>query len=220
MPSKIESSLTPEQFWDFCEAVAKLKGGRKGATLKQIQQLAAEWDIGYISENSAKSFRDSAFADFLAELKADRDFADDIATVAKEGSDLPDATAMVLSKKIFKATLRLGDDIDPGTADAMTKSVERLRTGNRMARRLEADLVAAKKNIEVADVRITQVQQAMRLQQFDAATAVITHAQEIKLILADKSLDSEARTERVRMRLFGAMPADFKPVTTTGAQTE
>ncbi len=163
MPSKIESSLTPEEFWDFCEAVAKLKGGRKGATLKQIQQLAAEWDIGYISENSAKSFRDTAFADFLADLKADREFADDVATVAAAGSNLPDAAAMVLSKKIFKTTLRLSDNVDPDTADAMTKSVERLRTGNRMAKRLESDLQVAAKKIEVADKQL-----AMRDEQIAA----------------------------------------------------
>ncbi|MCX6953103.1 MAG: hypothetical protein NTV51_13195, partial [Verrucomicrobia bacterium] len=125
MPSKIESSLTPEQFWDFCAAVAKLKGGRKGATLKQIQQLAAEWDIGYISENSAKSFRDSAFAEFLDGLKSDREMAASISTVAQAGLGLDDAAARVLEKKLFQTALRLTDNVDPETADFLTKTVER-----------------------------------------------------------------------------------------------
>ncbi|MBI5689262.1 MAG: hypothetical protein HZC55_04135 [Verrucomicrobia bacterium] len=151
MPSKIESSLTPEQFWDFCTAVSQLQGGRKGATLKAIQRLAAEWQIGYISENSAKSFRDGAFAEFLADLKADREMAAHLAGVAQAGLGLDEAAAKVLEKKLFKTALQLGDQVDPETADLMTRSVERIRTSNRNARRLESDLQVAAKKIEVAD---------------------------------------------------------------------
>ena len=109
MPSKIESALTPEQFWDFCQAVANLKGGRKGATLKEIQRLAAEWDIGYISENSAKSFRDGAFAEFLESLRADKEMAEHIAGAAAAGLGLDDAASKVLEKKLFRTALQLGE---------------------------------------------------------------------------------------------------------------
>lgn len=156
MPSKIESSLSPEQFWDFCEAVAKMKGGRKGATLAQIQRLAAEWDIGYISENSAKSFRDGAFADFLAEMKADREMAQHIADAAQAGLGLDDAASKVLEKKLFTTAMKLGDNVDPETADFLTKSVERIRTSNRNARKLEADLQISAKNLEIADARLAE----------------------------------------------------------------
>lgn len=166
MPSKIESSLTTAEFAEFCRAVAQLPGGVKGPTLKEIQRVAGEWDVGYISNNSAKTFRDGAFKDFLDELKADRDFADDMATVAKEGSNLPEAAAHVLGKKVFKAALRLGDDVDPDTADKMTKSVERLRTGYRNGRRLESDLLVAAKKIEVAEKQL-----ALRDEQIAKLTA-------------------------------------------------
>lgn len=154
MPSKIESSLTPEQFWEFCAAVAGLKGGRKGATLKEIQRLAEEWDIGYISTNSAKTFRDGAFAEFLDSLRSDREMAEQIAGVAQAGLGLDDAAAKVLEKKLFKTSLSLGDNVDPETADFLTKSVERLRSGNRNARRLEFDLQIAQKKVEAAESRI------------------------------------------------------------------
>ena len=217
MPSKIESSLTPEEFWDFCARVAQMKGGRKGATLKQIREFAAEWDIT-ISENSAKSFRDGAFAEFLDGLKADKEMAEHIAGVAQAGLGLDDAASKVLEKKLFKTALSLGDHVDPETADMMTKSVERIRTSNRNARRLDSDLAVAKKKIEVTDVRVRELVQKIELQQFDAATAVLAHAKEIRLVVADTKLDTAAKTERVRKILFGERPADFKPVTTTGTE--
>lgn len=155
MPSKIESSLTPEAFHDFCSAVAQMKGGRKGATLKEITRVAGEWGIGYISENSAKSFRDGAFAEFLDDLKSSREMAADMATVAQAGLGLDDAAAKVLEKKLFKTTLQLTDNVDPETADFLTKSVERLRTGNRSARRLEADLDLMKRKVAYADERVS-----------------------------------------------------------------
>ncbi|MBI5771907.1 MAG: hypothetical protein HZA93_29310 [Verrucomicrobia bacterium] len=166
MPSKIESSLTPEQFWSFCDAVAKLKGGRKGATLREIQRLAAEWDIGYVSTNSAKAFRDGAFSEFLADLRADKELAAHIAGVTQAGLGLDDAASKVLEKKIFKTTLGMGDHVDPETADLMSKSIERIRTSNRHARRLESDLQVAAKKIEVADKQL-----ALRDEQIAKLTA-------------------------------------------------
>lgn len=154
MPSKIESSLTPEEFWDFCHAVAELKGGRKGATLREIQRLAAEWEIGYISENSAKSFRDGAFADFLSELRADKQMAEHIAGVAQAGLGLDEAAAKVLEKKLFKTALGLGDQVDPESADLLTRSVERIRTGNRQGRRLESDLQLAQARLRESEQKV------------------------------------------------------------------
>lgn len=165
MPSKIESSLSPEQFWEFCDAVARLKGGRKGATLKEIQRLAAEWEIGYISTNSAKAFRDGAFQEFLDDLKADRDLAEHIAGAAKAGLNLDDAASKVLEQKLFKTALQLGDNVDPMAADFLTKSVERIRTSNRNARRLEVDLQMASKKIDIAEQRArTEKERADKLE--------------------------------------------------------
>jgi hypothetical protein len=154
MPSKIESSLTPEQFHDFCSAIASMKGGRKGATLKEIARVAGEWGIGYVSEKSASTFRDGAFKDFLDDLKSSREMAADMANVAQAGLGLDEAASKVLEKKLFKTALALSDNVDPETADFLTKSVERLRTGNRSARRLEADLELMKRKVSYADERV------------------------------------------------------------------
>lgn len=156
MPSKIESSLKPEEFWDFCAAVAQMKGGRKGATLKEIQRLAAEWNIGYISENSAKSFRDGAFAEFLEGMKADKDMAEHLAGAAQAGLGLDDAASKVLEKKFFRAALNLPDDADPAQAALINKSVQSIRTGNRNALRLQADLQISAKNLAIADARLAE----------------------------------------------------------------
>jgi hypothetical protein len=207
MPSKIEGNLKPEQFWDFCARVAQMNGGRKGAKLVDIQTLAAEWGIE-VSLESARTFRKGAFADYLSELQAKREMAENVSTIAKNGIGLSDATAAVLSEKIFDQALRLDTHADDASdqANALSLSISRLRTGDQRARYLDGVL--------------EQMRTKMMLQQLDAAKIVLEQAKELRAIVQDKSLDQGAKLERVRLRLFGAAPADFKPAETRGAQAE
>lgn len=137
MPSKIETSLTPEQLQEFFLRCGQLRGCK----LRDIQALADEFGVE-ISLMSAKSFRDGAFTDYLEELKAKREMAENVAAVAKNGLSLSDAAASVLSQKIFDQAITLDAGAENGLDQANTLSLalSRLRTGDQRAKYLEAKL--------------------------------------------------------------------------------
>jgi|GEM_PF-5784337 len=157
---------------------------------------------------SARSFKKGVFADYLLELKAKREMAESISSVAKSGLSLTDAAASVLSEKILDQAMRLDANGEGALDDSnsLSLSLSRLRLGDQRAKFLEA--------------KLREIEQKLELQQFDAATAVLDHAKEIREVTADSKLDAAAKTERVRKILFGQKPDDFKPITTKGAQPE
>ena len=137
MPTKIETSLTPEQLQEFFKRCYQLKG----CILKDIQALAEEFDIE-ISHSSAARFKAGAFQEYLAELKAKREMAETVASVAKSGLSLSDAAASVLSQKIFDQALNL-DATGEGALDesnTLSLALSRLRTGDQRAKLLESQL--------------------------------------------------------------------------------
>lgn len=209
MPSKIETSLTPEQLHEFFVRCAQLKG----AKLKDIAALAEEFGVD-ISLMSARSFKQGAFSDYLEELKAKRDMAETVALVAKDGLDLTAAAASALAAKVFDRSLNMSAaDIGTEEGNNISLAISRLQAGNRGDKDLARKLADS-------ETKRAAVEQRMDMQQFDAAQAVIEHAKEIRSVMADAKLDGPAKTERVRKILFGEKPADFKPVTDKGAQAE
>lgn len=137
MPSKIETSLTPEQLQEFFHRCAQIPG----AKLRSIVALAEEYGVD-ISLMSAKSFRDGGFSEYLEDLKAKREMAESVTEVAKSGLSLSDAAASVLSQKIFDQALRLDGSAEDGLEQSNTLSLalSRLRTGDQRAKLLEARL--------------------------------------------------------------------------------
>ncbi|MFA6962433.1 MAG: hypothetical protein WC205_16885 [Opitutaceae bacterium] len=203
MPTKIETSLTAEELMEFFKRCAQTKGGTTGPA---IQALAAEFGVT-ISHDSANTFRKTAMQEYLDELKASARLAEDVAAVAKSGMGLADGAASAFAAKVFDAARRIDvGDIGSKEANNVSLAIARLKTGDRGDKKLAADLAA--------------LQQRMVMQQFDAAAAVLEHAHEIRLVIADNKLDAAAKTERIRKRLFGEKPADFKPVTTKGENVE
>lgn len=139
MATKIETSLTPEQLHEFFHRCSQLKG----CLLRDIQALAEEFGVE-ISLMSATRFRNGAFAEYLEELKAKREMAETVASVAKSGLSLSDAAASVLSQKIFDQALNL-DANGEGALDesnSLSLSLSRLRTGDQRAKLLEQQLAA------------------------------------------------------------------------------
>jgi hypothetical protein len=190
MPTKIESSLSPERFIAFCAEAARLPGG---TTLRVIKELAERHGVA-ISLPSAAAFRDGPLADYLAELKAKRELAEQVGVVAQNGLALSDAAASVLTQKIFDQAMAL-DTADEGIlkkSDALSNALSRLRAGDQRARLLTA--------------RLRELEQRMELQRFDAAKAALKHARELRAVAADRSLDEPARLERVRKILWGEAP--------------
>jgi hypothetical protein len=196
MATKIEQSLTPAQLAEFKRRAAELPG----TLLSDLQALAAEFGIE-VSLMGARSFRKGPFADYLAELKAKREMAEDISTVAKSGLGLADASATMLSQKIFDR-LHNAETLSDDETDQLSLALSRIRTGDQRSKFLEAKLDEMRQKLEMA--------------QFDAVQAAITHAKEIRSVTGDKSLDDSAKTERVRQLLFGTTPEGFTPIATTG----
>lgn len=200
MPSKIETSLTPEQLHEFFKRCAQLRGSK----LKDIQALAEEFGID-VSLMAARSFRKGAFADYLSELKAKREMAENVSEVAKSGLSLTDAAASVLAQKLFDRLLN-SDELSDDESDQLSLALSRLRLGDQRSKLLDA--------------RLREIEQKLEMQQFDAAQAVLKHAKEIRSIMADTKANGAERAERVRRILFGEQPKDFAPVATKGEQAE
>jgi hypothetical protein len=137
MPSKIETSLTPEQLQEFFLRCSQLRGTK----LRDIQALADEFGVE-ISVESARSFRNGdGWQDYLDGLKRKRELAESVATIAQNGVALSDGAASKFAAKVFDAidTLEV-DEIGTKKGNAVSLAIARLRQGDQRAKKLESDL--------------------------------------------------------------------------------
>lgn len=207
MPTKIETSLTSGELLEFFRRCAQTKGGTTGPA---IQALAQEFGV-QISHESANTFRKGALKGYIEELKAKSERAQQVAAFAREGLSMSDAASVRLAETVFDDLMKpTAASLTAEERDTYSKIIARARLGDQRAQKLEADL-------KLRDEQLAALKQRMIMQQFDASAAVLKHAKEIKLVVADTKLDAKAKTERVRKILFGEVPADFKPITTKGA---
>lgn len=137
MPTKIETSLTPEELMEFFKRCAQTKGGATGPA---IQALAAEFGVT-ISHESANTFRKTALQEYLDEMRATARMAEDVAAIAKSGLGLADGAASAFAAKVFDKARKLDvEDIGGKEANNVSLAIARLKTGDRGDKRLAADL--------------------------------------------------------------------------------
>jgi hypothetical protein len=137
--SKIEETLSPEQLQAFLDDCHRLGGG---VTLAKIQSLAEERGLT-ISLMSARTFRDGALSEYLAELSAKSDLADQIAQAASHGQGMADAAAAQVAAGLFDLMVESRQDggiKDPETLNTLAQAVTRLRSSDQSAAKLQADL--------------------------------------------------------------------------------
>lgn len=158
-------------------------------TLARVQALARAYGIE-VSLMGARSFRSTTFAEHMQRLRKAQELSLQMQEITAGGATINDAAASLLSQQVFDLIAEDGLD-----ADSASKIVKRLRD---------------------SDTRVRALQHLIERHQFDAAKAAIAHAKEIGKITSDRSLAEPEKVERVRQRLFGAMPADFKRVTEEG----
>ena len=132
--SNLERGLSAAERDEFFAELA----GKRGLTLAGIQALAAERGID-ISITSAKRVKDGPFAEYLDELRRKREMAEDVAAVAKSGLSLADASASILSQKVFDRLMKADKLTDEETGD-LSLALSRLRLGDQRAKFLEARL--------------------------------------------------------------------------------
>lgn len=189
MPTKIETTLSPEKLHEFFQKAASTPGGATGPVL---QKLAAEYGVT-ISHNSANELRKGAFAQYLEELKAARALAENVTALAAAGTDMGDAAAAAFGAKVLDAALKIeAEDIGGKAANNLSLAIARLRTGDQRAAYLEA--------------KIDDMEKRLALQQFDAAKAALEHVKELRDIAGNASLGTAEKLEAARLRLFGTAP--------------
>jgi len=199
--TKIGDALSPEQLEDFYQRCKKTKAGFTGPA---ITTIAADFGVT-LQHDSANNIRRRLLARRYDELRENAEQSQAIALAAQHGLGLTDSAAVKLAIKI-NDDLDSDEELTVKDKSAYSLAISRLRTGDQRERFLA--------------VRLREMAQKMELQQFDAARSVLEHAKELRGIIQDKSLDQAQKVERVRAKLFGQAPADFKPIDQKGAQPE
>jgi hypothetical protein len=200
-PTKIELSLSPAKLWEFCDRLAHTPGGGQ---VTVIRKLAREFGVE-ISRVSALHFKRGMLDRTLDRLRVRSEAADKIGEAAKHGLGFSDGAASILSAEIFDQMMKRGASappLSPGQADQLSLTLLRLRGG------AHGSLLA--------EARLLQMEQQMRLREISYVQAAIDHAKEIKAAVRDRSIDVAARMERVRKILFGERPTDWTPITVEG----
>jgi hypothetical protein len=200
-PTKIAKPLGPVKPSPPHRTTPKKPGG---ATVSGVPAGAKEKRVK-VSYASAKNMLRGAFGEYFDGLRAKSALADHVAGAAKHGIGLSTGAATILSAKLFERMVDRKGDATPiglGEADQLSLTLLRLRHG------AQGSLLA--------EGRLLQIEQSLRLKEFDAVQAAIDHAQEIKDAVRDRSVNSAARMERVRKILFGERPADWTPITVDG----
>lgn len=137
--NKIAQELTIEQLDQFVAELAKLPG--KQRTLAAIQHKAAELGIT-ISLMSARAFRETTFEKHLQNLRRAQQIAGEVEAIEQGGNTLADASAKLLSKRIFNQLLEAEDEDVGGEVDLekMSLALSRIRTGDVARAALEQKL--------------------------------------------------------------------------------
>lgn len=183
----IAQELTDDQLDQFIQELAELP--KKDRKLRHIKHKAAGLGIT-ISLMSAKSFRDTTFQRYLAKMETAQKAAQLVENIDRGGSTLADASAKLLSKRIFDQLMEAEDEdaVETIDLDQMTLAVARLRRGNVQQAALEERI----KLLQVA--------------QLNAADVVLKQTRELKTIADDRTIDEAEKVERIRRRLFGEAP--------------
>jgi hypothetical protein len=154
----IAQSLTVDQLDAFISVLAAKPG--KERTLSAIQRAAAEMGIT-ISLMSAKAFRDTTFERRLERMRRAQEVATQVEQIEQGGSTLADASAKLLSKRIFDQLIEAEDDdsTDEVDVEALSLAVSRLRRGNQQSQLVAAALEQAQARLREYEAKDAERQQ-------------------------------------------------------------
>lgn len=150
--NKIAQNLSVDELDAFIRELTELPG--KERTLEAIKRKAAEKGIT-ISLMSAKTFRDTTFERHLEKIRAAQDIALQVEQLEQGGNTLADASAKLLSKRIFSKLMEAEDDdsAEEIDLDALSLAVSRLRRGNQQERLVAAALKQAEAKLRELEAR-------------------------------------------------------------------
>ncbi len=138
MPTKAEQELSPAKVRELCEKLFRTPGGR---TLRVIREEVKKAGVDLNPTSGATAFRDGPFKQYLDELKAASELAENVSAVAKQGIGMSDGAASAFAAKVFDAARHTTvEDIGTEKGNMVSLAISRLRAGDRNAKKLEADL--------------------------------------------------------------------------------
>lgn len=148
----IASSLTVEELDAFVTELAAKPG--KERTLAAIKRLAAEKGI-VISIESARSFRNTTFERHLEKIRMAQEVAMQVENIEAGGNTLAEASAKLLSKRIFTQLIDAEDEDGASEidVDSLTLAISRLRRGDQQAKLVASALQQAQAKLREYEAR-------------------------------------------------------------------
>lgn len=164
--NKIAQALTVEELDRFVAELAAMPGTER--TLEKIKHRAAQLGI-VISLESARTFRNSTFERHLEKLRRAQAVAAQVEAIEQGGTTLADASAKLLSKRIFDQLIEAEDEDSAAEidVDALSLAVSRLRRGNQQGQLVVAALQIAEK--KVRDFEAKEIERAEKAKSAEAA---------------------------------------------------
>jgi hypothetical protein len=155
--NKLAQELSIEALDRLVSDLASLPG--KERTLAAIQRRAEAMGIR-ISLMSAKAFRNTTFRRHLERLRAAQEIAVQIEEIEQGGNTMADASAKLLSKRIFNQLIEAEEEDGAGgevDVEATSLALSRLRSGD-----VAKQALAAKLRESEAKVRALEAREAER----------------------------------------------------------
>lgn len=192
--NKIAKTLSAEELARFCDRLSKTRG----VTLQTIADTFERETGERVSLMGATSFRDTTFARFLQRIGKAAELREQLREATRAGNSTADAAALIISDEVLDKLVNRDAD-EELDLDVLSKIVKRLRD---------------------SDTSVSALRHRIDQDQNDAAKKVLRDRELLAAVAAiqrDDTLDESEKIARVRQKLFGTRPADFAPVTTTGA---
>lgn len=183
MPSdrnKIAQALTIEELDSFIAELVAMPG--KDRTLEKIKHKAAQLGI-VISLESARAFRNTTFERHLERIRLAQEVAQQVEGIEHGGNTLADASAKLLSKRIFNRLLAADDEDSAGEVDeeATSLALSRLRAGD-----VQKQALAAKLREVELKVKQYELREKERVEKAKAADVAMEKLRNPKSALSDE----------------------------------
>lgn len=168
--TKVETLFPDDAVAELFKMLGDLPSGKR--TGRVVQEWAKKRGGHYVSEKSALNTIHGPFDDYLKELKAKSDRAQQVAAYAREGLSMSEAASVRLSESVFDELMtRNPASFTAEERDIYSKIISRARAGDDRAAKLAADLKL--RDEQVARLIAERQERAEKSAQAKAALGVV-----------------------------------------------
>lgn len=186
--NKIENGIPADRLEEFLASLAAMPS----PSLQTIADLALSKYKIKVSLMGARTFKKHNFEDYLEKIRKRSEFAKAVAEArtGNPGSNLADAAADLMAQEVFE----------------FMNSNEEL--ANKLATLKPQQLAFVLKSLRSEDRKVEIIQIAQEKWKAKLLQDLKTFGNELKDIIADKSLTDAQKFASARKRLFGILPED------------